>query len=341
MEYVDGPSAQALLDRYGKLPIGDAVHLALDIAHALEHAQSRNIVHRDIKPENILITRTGVAKLADLGLAKQLNQASSLTATRQGFGTPYYMPYEQAINAKDADGRSDIYALGATLYHLVTGQVPFKGDNQVEILEKKEIGYYAPASLLNTQVPDELDRILDKMLARDPRDRYQTASELIVDLERSGLAVPVLSFVDRELALQDPVVRQRAAAIRQTTQPDMQRGAAAPPRIWYLRYTNPAGKLCMAKATTRQVLQLLHKGRLNGMARAARSPKGPFRRLGAYTAFRAAVEQQRHAALASQPAKEPPADEAPAGAAFPTWLLAAGAAGIGLLLLGLLYLLLS
>src|SRR5262249_2236095 len=131
LEYVDGPSAHALLDRFGRLPVGDAVHVALDVARALEHAHSRNVVHRDIKPDNILITTSGVAKLSDLGLAKRTDEASHLTGARQGFGTPYYMPYEQAMNARLADGRSDIYALGATLYHLVTGEVPFPGSSHL------------------------------------------------------------------------------------------------------------------------------------------------------------------------------------------------------------------
>ncbi len=111
LEYVDGPSAQALLAHDGRLSVGDAVYIALHVAWALEHAHSRNIVHRDIKPDNILITRSGVAKLGDFGLAKRTDEASHLTQVRQGFGTTAYMPYEQAVNAKDADGRSDIYAL--------------------------------------------------------------------------------------------------------------------------------------------------------------------------------------------------------------------------------------
>src|SRR6266542_3518113 len=188
LEFIDGTTAHALLDRYGRLSVGDAVHIALDVARALEHAHSRNVIHRDIKPDNILITRSGVSKLADLGLAKRTDEASHLTATRQGFGTSYYMPYEQAVNAKHADGRSDIYALGATLYHLVTGEVPFRGDNHLEILDKKNLGFFAPASSVNPEVPRTLDQILERMLARDPQDRYQTASELIVDLERANLA---------------------------------------------------------------------------------------------------------------------------------------------------------
>src|SRR5262249_14054848 len=178
LEFVDGVSAQALLEQFGRLAVGDAVHIALDVARALEHAHSRNVIHRDIKPDNILITRAGVSKLSDLGLAKRTDEASHLTAARQGFGTPHYMPYEQAVNAKHADGRSDLYALGATLYHLITGEVPFKGDNHLEVIEKKESGVFTPASQLNPAVPRILDQILGRMMARHPRDRYQTASEL-------------------------------------------------------------------------------------------------------------------------------------------------------------------
>ncbi len=100
LEYVEGQSAQALLDQRGPLSPGDASHIVLGIARALEHAHSRHIIHRDIKPDNILLTRAGLAKLADLGLAKKLDESSRLTATRQGFGTTPYMPYEQAINAR-------------------------------------------------------------------------------------------------------------------------------------------------------------------------------------------------------------------------------------------------
>jgi serine/threonine-protein kinase len=226
MEYVDGPSGSELLERYERLAVGDAVHIALDVARALEHAHSRNIIHRDIKPDNILITRSGVAKLADLGLAKRTDEASNLTATRQAFGTPYYMPYEQAMSARAADARSDIYALGATLYHLVTGKVPFPGVNHVEIVEQKKAGRFTPARVLNPDVPPALDAVLERMLAPEPAERYQTASELIVELERTGLAAPVPSFADPDLALQDPVVRQRLIAPAELTQLDMR----VPPR---------------------------------------------------------------------------------------------------------------
>src|SRR5262249_18867588 len=156
LEYVEGFSAHTLLERDGKLAVGDAVHIALDVARALEHAHSRNVIHRDIKPDNILLSNSGLAKLVDFGLAKRTDEPSHLTATRQGFGTTPYMPFEQAMDAKRADGRSDIYALGATLYHLVTGIVPFPGESHADIVEKKGRGDYVPAHEINPDVPSQL-----------------------------------------------------------------------------------------------------------------------------------------------------------------------------------------
>jgi serine/threonine-protein kinase len=305
MEYVDGPSAQQLLDRLGKLQIGDAVHIAIDLARALEHAHSRSIVHRDIKPENILLTRTGVAKLTDLGLAKQLDQVSHLTATRQGFGTPYYMPYEQAVNARDADARSDLFALGATLYHLLTGQVPFDGASQVEILEKKEQGAYPAVYLVNAEVPLALSQIVDRLLVHQREQRYQTASELIVDLNRTGLSNRVMTFVDQELAMQDPVVRSRAASLEQSTQLD----SADPSlgvRAWYLR--SPGKALGTAAAVpTAKVLQAIQNGRLGGDIEASPSEQGPFRALSSYPQFREAL---RKLTLAKKVTQKEAAEEA-------------------------------
>jgi eukaryotic-like serine/threonine-protein kinase len=297
LEYVDGQTAQSLLDKQARLALGDAVHIALDVARALEHAHSRNIVHRDIKPDNILITRSGVSKLVDLGLARRLDEASHLTAARQGFGTTYYMPYEQAINAKYADGRSDIYALGATLYHLVTGNVPFPGENHLDVVEKKNQGVFTPASKLNPTVPPILDHILSRMLARNPRDRYQTASELIVDLERSRLAAPVPTFADPNQALQDPWVQQCLASSAEPTRLDPEmpplpttasEPAPPPPQtdgVWVLRYRNPAGKLCRARATTDQILLRLRLAKLSVKVEARHADAKDYHPLSFYPEF--------------------------------------------------------
>lgn len=297
LEYVEGQSAQALLERFGKLTVPDAVYVALEVAKALEHAHSRNVVHRDIKPANILITSSGLVKLSDLGLAKRTDETSHLTAARQGFGTPYYMPYEQAMNARQADARSDIFALGATLYHLLTGEVPFPGINHLEIVDKKNIGFYELASSLDPEVPAVLDQILEKMLAREPRDRYQSASELIVDLDRAALAPRVPSFVDADTALQDPVVRERLSTIAQPTAADLSLPAnridqdSSLNDFWYLRFRDRNGEWCKAKATTEQIRSRLEQGKLTLRAEVSRRPHGEFLTLSRMAEFNQLASQ--------------------------------------------------
>jgi serine/threonine protein kinase len=194
LEFIDGPSAHAALTRLGRLPVGVAVRIGIDIARALDFLHRKNYIHRDVKPDNILLHPEGVAKLADLGLAKRLNEDSQLTSVNQGVGTSYYMPYEQAMNAALVDGRSDIFALGATLYHLVTGEVPFRGSSHEEIIREKAQDAFQPARCVNPEVPPELDEILSATLARDPRSRFQDAAELAAALEATGLATRIPSF---------------------------------------------------------------------------------------------------------------------------------------------------
>lgn len=313
MEYVDGPSALNLLEKFHHLSLGDALHIILDIARGLEYAHSRNFIHRDIKPDNILLTQTGVAKLADLGLAKRTDETSHLTAARQGFGTPHYMPYEQAVNARYVDGRGDIYALGATLYHLLTGEIPFPGDSHLEIVEKKAIGWFAPAGSLNLEVPPVLDEILDLTLAREPKDRYQTVSELIVDLERTNLAAPVLSFVDKDRAISDPIVRERLAVNGQPTSLDLHLKGQNPqeeqksnPDIWYLRFPIRNKQWCKTRATTAQVIKRLREKKIPKGVQASHDADGEYRPLNNFAEFQAALRQStRKVRKASANAKLP------------------------------------
>jgi serine/threonine-protein kinase len=339
LEFVDGVSAHALLDRFGKLSVGDAVHIALDVARALEHAHSRNIIHRDIKPDNILVAKSGVAKLADFGLAKRTDEASHLTAARQGFGTSYYMPYEQAVNAKQADGRSDIYALGATLYHLLTGEVPFSGDNHLEVVEKKRTGDYIPASALNLAVPPALDPILDKMMARDPGVRYQTASELIIDLERTRLEAKLPTFADPDLALQDPWVRARMVATTQPTRPDQEvpieperSNGAIKTDQWQVRYRNRQGKWCQVKATTKQLTDRIRTGRVPPNIKVRRAGETEFQAVYQYPEFlaikpeKANGRRRKPSAKVSTPAvpSTPPTPKS----RIPHWTVLAGIATV-------------
>jgi serine/threonine-protein kinase len=310
LEFIDGPSAHELLDRIGKLQVGDAVHVILDIARALEHAHKNQIIHRDIKPGNILLTTSGLAKLSDLGLAKRQGDSSNLTHASQGIGTPYYMPYEQAMNAKMADERSDIYALGATLYHLVTGEVPFTGESSLEVVEKKGVGTYTPAHIVNPEVPERLDEVIATMLARDPDNRYQTISEVIVDLERSQLSAAIPSFINLNTALEDPVVVQRLTKPIEKTQPDLrirqaiEENDAKERIIWFLRYRDQRGNLCKAKAPLVDILQRLRKGSIPPDGEAARSASGPFKLFAKWPEFQKTINTIKNTKPAAAPKEE-------------------------------------
>ncbi|NQT89530.1 serine/threonine protein kinase, partial [bacterium] len=136
MELVDGPSVKNLLDRSGTIEEKKALNIAGAVARALEEAQRHGIVHRDIKPDNIMINSRGIVKLADLGLARTTAKVDTVTLDGTAIGTPQYMSPEQVRAEPDLDTRADIYALGATLYHMVTGEFPFDGPTPAAIIAK-------------------------------------------------------------------------------------------------------------------------------------------------------------------------------------------------------------
>lgn len=288
LEHVNGPSTQHLLDRLGKLGMGDALRIALDVAVALEYLHRNNIIHRDVKPENVLLTETGLAKLADLGLSKEMHVPSSLTKARHGFGTPFYMPYEQAVNAKKVDERGDLFALGATLYHWLTGQLPFDGVSALEIMERKNEGTFIPASLLVPELPEAVDDLLARLLARNPAERFQTATDLVVAIQRSGLAAETLSFVDRQLALSDPNIQMRAAIAQAATEKDVTVGTKPRPavKVWYVRFLDGQGRPRTLMATTQVLLKALQRGQVPVTASASRSKEGEFTPLNLLAEFK-------------------------------------------------------
>ena len=195
LEYIDGPSTHSVLGHLGRLPLGVVIRIGIDIAHALDYLHDQGYVHRDVKPDNILLHPDGVAKLADLGLAKRIVNSNHLTSLHHGVGTSYYMPYEQSLNSSIVDGRSDVFALGATLYHLLTGRVPFEGNTHEEIMREKSRDSFRPARAVNPEIPLSVDAMVSTCLALDPRARYQMAGDLARDLESTRLASPIPSFV--------------------------------------------------------------------------------------------------------------------------------------------------
>jgi serine/threonine-protein kinase len=195
-------AARGSLERWrlqlGRFAVGDAVHVVLACARALEHIHGLGLVHRDVKPGNILLTARGIVKLADLGLVKAPAENMGLTRSHSLIGTPLYMSPEQALDAKHVDGRSDLYALGCVFYHILTGKPPFDGKGLLGVTRAKEKGTYAPARERVPDLPDSLDPIIARMIARLPEQRYQGCTDLIQDLEGLRLANPQLDFLANE-----------------------------------------------------------------------------------------------------------------------------------------------
>ncbi|MGA7401463.1 MAG: serine/threonine-protein kinase, partial [Candidatus Sulfotelmatobacter sp.] len=171
MEYVTGHSLEKLLSQNDhKLPLYGALQLAHELAGALDYAHAQGVVHRDLKPANILITEDGHAKIADFGVAK-LNLANHTLAGRVP-GTPAYMSPEQ-LNGDAVDGRSDLFSLGVVLYTVLTGYRPFQGNSAMTVSFKVVNRDPIPATVLDTQLPQGVDYIIGRAMAKDPAQRYQ------------------------------------------------------------------------------------------------------------------------------------------------------------------------
>ena len=182
MEYIEGKSVAQLLAA-GPMDPHRAVGIVVQIARALDYAHRAEIVHRDIKPANILVTKEGVAKLCDLGLAKEVAADSSGTEEGLAMGTPFYLSPEQARGERRIDIRTDIYALGATLFHMVTGRVPYPGANPAVVMTRHLNDPLEPPDEVNPSVGRGISQIIEKMMAKEREARYQTPAELLLDLQ--------------------------------------------------------------------------------------------------------------------------------------------------------------
>jgi len=204
MEYVDGPNIKTLLKQGKVFKEREALKIVKQIARALQYAEGVGVLHRDVKPDNILLTSSGIAKLSDLGLAKHLGEDSGLTVHGTTLGTPDYMSPEQAKGAKDLDIRSDLYSLGVTLFHMVTGKPPFTGDAPT-IVMLKHINESPPdAHKLNPKLSRNCAKLISTLLRKKREQRIQTPAELIGQIDE------VLSGGSPESAKRPAPKRRRA-----------------------------------------------------------------------------------------------------------------------------------
>lgn len=283
MEFVDGESLGQRLERTGKMSETDAIRIIAQVAQGLHRAHKMNLVHRDVKPDNILITQDGVAKLADLGLVKETDTELNLTKTGRGLGTPHFMAPEQFRNAKNADARCDIYSLGATLYQMVTGELPFRSNGPLDAWMKKVNNELTPPRNLVPGISERVEWAILRAMSPDPDLRPTTCREFVEDLTGHS-----------------------------TRRTNTQVVAAATADLWYLVYKDDMGMTHTVKGTTHAIRRSLKEELLGDASniRASKTKAGPFESLRNFPEFRDLVINPS-ASPGSNPVNAPAAVSAP------------------------------
>jgi len=324
IEYVDGQTMQDWVNQLGRLSVADAVLVTIQCAQALVHAHEASLVHRDIKPDNVLVTRSGHVKVADFGLAKAADDDVSMTQSGTGMGTPLYMAPEQARNAKAVDLRADIYALGCSFYHFLTGELPFQGETALELVMAKEKGLFTSARKLNNEIPDRLDLLVDRMIAKDPDHRYADCTELLADLNAMNLAGETLSFIEGAEAApgtaQQTAPNTAANSAANTAANSSSKRAtstrpaqASPPVIlpppnssqdaaaqrataddddWFIQHTNAKGRTVVSRMSTARIRQAIDGKLLDLKAKAKQNQGESFMPLAQFAEFEPAIKKR-------------------------------------------------
>jgi serine/threonine protein kinase len=259
MEFVDGESLGRKLERDGRLPEADAIRLIAQVAQGLHRAHKQGLIHRDVKPDNILLTSDGQAKLADLGLVKEIDADLNLTRTGRGLGTPHFMAPEQFRDAKNADVRCDIYSLGATLYMMVTGELPFRSTGPLDAWMKKIQNELVPPRKAEPSLSERVDWAIRRAMSANPEMRPATCREFVEDL--TGRSTRRVTGSDTGAGSQD---------------------------LWYLKYQDEEGQTHVVKGTISAIRRSLKEGLLGDASNivAGRDKAGPFEPLRGHPEFR-------------------------------------------------------
>jgi serine/threonine protein kinase len=259
MEFVEGISLGQKIDQEGRIPETEAIRIIAQVAQGLHRAHKLNLIHRDVKPDNILITPDGIAKLADLGLVKETETELNLTRTGRGLGTPHFMAPEQFRNAKNADVRCDIYSLGATLYMMVTGELPFRSNGPLDAWMKKIQGDLTPPRALVPSLSERVDWAILRAMKAEKEERPATCREFVEDL--TGHSTRRVTYTGSGNSVQD---------------------------LWYLVYKDEEGTQHTVKGNTTAIRRSLRDGHLGDASnvRASRSKAGPFEELRGFPEFR-------------------------------------------------------
>jgi eukaryotic-like serine/threonine-protein kinase len=285
MEFVDGQSLGQRIEREGPMPEKEAIRVIAQVAQGLHRAHKEKLIHRDVKPDNIMITGEGQAKLTDMGLVKEVVSDLNLTRTGRGLGTPHFMAPEQFKNAKNVDPRSDIYSLGATLYMMVTGEMPFRSSGPLDAYMKKIENKLVPPREIVPNLSERIDWAIRRSMSADPDQRPSNAREFVEDLTGRS-------------------TKKAAPSADSSSAQD----------LWYLVYKDEEGTSHTVKGSTQGIRRSLKEGLLGDASniRASRTKEGGFEPLRSYPEFRDLVIDPGAFAAAS-PADRPKAK--PKGAA--------------------------
>ena len=217
MEYVDGETLSTVIKNRRRIPEPEALDMIIGITEALEEAADMGIVHRDIKPGNIMISKWGITKLADFGIAKEFGDITDrqiqVSLTLGVVGTPHYMSPEQAKGARHLDFRSDIYSLGSTLYHIVVGELPFEGNTPQETMVRVISEAPRPPRAVLSSLSEQTAAVIGKMMAKDPDDRYQSYEVLRADLVAARDGETVSIDYDEAAELMKPTEEREESAM--------------------------------------------------------------------------------------------------------------------------------
>jgi serine/threonine protein kinase len=258
MEFVEGESLGQKIERDGKMTEAESVRIIAQVAQGLHRAHKQGIIHRDVKPDNVMVQPDGVAKLADLGLVKEVDADLNLTKTGRGLGTPHFMAPEQFRSAKDADIRADVYSLAATLYMMVTGELPFKSNGPLDAWMKKMNNDLTPPRQLAPELSERTDWAIRRAMSPNKEQRPSTCREFVEDLtgHSTKRVTPVPGTAEQEL--------------------------------WYLVYKDDEGAMHTVKGSTSAIRRSLKEGLLGDASnvRASRAKTGPFEQLRGYPEFR-------------------------------------------------------
>jgi eukaryotic-like serine/threonine-protein kinase len=274
MEYIDGESVNKRIAREGVIPEEEAIKIIAAVARALDRAHSESLVHRDVKPDNILLTKDGQVKLTDLGLAKKAEIDLDLTRTGKGLGTPHFMAPEQFHNAKNVDPLSDIYALGATLYVMITGKLPFRGTDALDTFMRKNKNLYTPVEEILPGVDPRVLKVIRYAMAADPRKRPCQAAQIGDYLERKGDKLVRGTHLEAHVEYVEPT--------------------------WYIKFDDGPGGKSRIRGPESTIIGYIARGKVGPEAHASQSKKGPFQPIGQIAAFQESLRQASAAGAASR-----------------------------------------